>query len=534
VVVIGGGVVGAGVLLDAATRGYDVALLERDDYSSGASGRSAKLIDGSLSQLQNFELGHVRAALLERDLMVRLAPHLVRPLSMIFPSFEGSRLDRWTGIRLNMYDSMSEETRLPRLLRRRGTPRVREAPRDRHRIIDGEEVLQLVPALRGRRPTAAYLYHEASTDDTRLVIAILNQAARFGAVMVNRVGAVTFLPSGRDTSGLEAVDAVTGEHLHIQARHVVNATGAQVGQFFSPDPRATGEPRVVATRGLGVAFAYSDLPLDVGALVPFLDGRKATVLPYYNHTLAVIEDEEHRATDENGPAIAEEELGDLVKSINTFFGTDLPLQAIRGGYTGRGARVEVGGERAGALPPPAGLFEARSGLITICPGRLTMWRRAAEIVVDRLVERDGRVARCRTHEIPLGAPIDIDDLPAVPAIDAETYLWLAARYGNNALDIVRIAQETPELARPVIAGLPCILAEVAYGGRREQVQSVADFVMRRSPLALLAARELQANDSVIGRVAQALGSELNWSAAQTADQISAWQREAATELIVMA
>src|SRR5581483_4640323 len=168
VVVIGGGITGAGVALDAATRGFSVALVERNDFASGTSSRSSKLVHGGLRYLQNFDIGLVREALLERRLMVKLAPHLVKPLQIVIPAFDGARPDRLVGVGLNMYDVMSA----PRLGRRRSARRAsasedREADwsPQRHRVISGEEVAQLLPALAQRNPTGGYLFYDCQTDD---------------------------------------------------------------------------------------------------------------------------------------------------------------------------------------------------------------------------------------------------------------------------------------------------------------------------------------------------------------------------------
>src|SRR5436305_1630704 len=163
-VVIGGGITGAGVALDAASRGYSVALVERDDYASGTSSRSSKLVHGGLRYLQNFDLGLVREALLERALLVNLAPHLVRPLELLVASFEGKHPQRTVGVGLNMYDAMAtERLRLPGRRRRDGDG-IEEWSPDRHRVIEGEEVKRLLPALAGRDPTAAYLFYDCQTD----------------------------------------------------------------------------------------------------------------------------------------------------------------------------------------------------------------------------------------------------------------------------------------------------------------------------------------------------------------------------------
>src|SRR3954452_22119524 len=174
VVVVGGGITGAGVALDAATRGYSVALVEKRDFAAGTSSRSSKLVHGGLRYLQSFDLGLVREALLERQLMVTLAPHLVHPLPMVVAAFDGAHPDRLVGVGLNMYDVMAR----PGL--RRG--RDEEWSPARHRVIPGEEVVRLLPALADRDPTSGYLFYDCQTDDVRLVLSVLGEAERFGAV----------------------------------------------------------------------------------------------------------------------------------------------------------------------------------------------------------------------------------------------------------------------------------------------------------------------------------------------------------------
>ena len=188
VVVIGGGITGAGVALDAASRGYSVALLERGDYAVGTSSRSSKMVHGGLRYLQNLDLGLVREALLERQLMVQLAPHLVYPTPFLIPSFGEERRDRKVGAGLNMYDVMAT-TRVGRSRREMRSSKEEDedfywSP-DRHRTIDREELLEMVPALEPRDPNDAYLFYDCQTDDVRLVLTILGEAERFGAVMLN-------------------------------------------------------------------------------------------------------------------------------------------------------------------------------------------------------------------------------------------------------------------------------------------------------------------------------------------------------------
>ncbi len=188
VVVVGGGITGAGVALDAASRGYSVALVEQADFASGTSSRSSKLVHGGLRYLQNFDLGLVREALLERQLMVRLAPHLVRRSPLVVPAFDGQKPDRLVGVGLNLYDVMAVDKLRGR--RRRGEDddeQFRDWSPERHRIISGDEVAERLPALAAREPTSGYLFYDCQTDDSRLVLTVLAEAERFGAVCANRL-----------------------------------------------------------------------------------------------------------------------------------------------------------------------------------------------------------------------------------------------------------------------------------------------------------------------------------------------------------
>src|ERR1700744_3684075 len=210
VLVIGGGITGAGVALDAASRGYSVALVEQADFASGTSSRSSKLVHGGLRYLQNFDLGLVREALLERQLMARLAPHLVRPLPMIVPAFDGAHPDRMVGIGLNMYDVMAVPLRGRRRGRRAQSDQSEAAwSPDRHRMISGEEVAALLPALAPREPTGGYLFYDCQTDDARLVLTVLAEAERFGAICANRAR-VTALRAGGDGDGATVISVRDG------------------------------------------------------------------------------------------------------------------------------------------------------------------------------------------------------------------------------------------------------------------------------------------------------------------------------------
>ena len=293
-VVIGGGITGAGVALDAASRGYSVALVEQADYSSGTSSRSSKLVHGGLRYLQNFDLGLVREALVERQLMVNLAPHLVHPLPLLIPAFEGKRPDRKSGVGLNLYDVMSRERRSSR---RRGTGRDPEywSP-ERHRTVDAAETLEMLPALAPREPTSAYLFYDCQTDDSRLVFTVLGEAERFGAVCANSVEVEGLVERDGRAAGVLCRDAMGGGEFELCAENVVNATGVWADRIRPDELRDEAEvPRIKPSRGTHVTVALEKLPVVSGAIVPSGGGRFIFVLPWLGRTLIGTTDETYES-----------------------------------------------------------------------------------------------------------------------------------------------------------------------------------------------------------------------------------------------
>ena len=539
VVVVGGGITGAGVALDAASRGYSVVLLEKADYASGTSSRSSKLVHGGLRYLQSFDLGLVREALLERQLMVKLAPHLVRPLRLVVPAFDGSRPDRLVGIGLNMYDVMSTQRRRARRASRRaaaaGLEEADWSP-ERHRSISGEEVLELLPALSARRPTGGYLFYDCQTDDARLVLSVLGEAERFGAVCANRMFVLGVAHEHGRVGGVRAFDRISGEELIVRADSVINATGVWADRIAPEELYAEAEvPRIIPSRGSHVLLAREDLPLDAGAIIPAPEGRSIFALPWLSCTLIGTTDDLYEG-DVDHVAPDPGDVDYLLDTVNAFFQTSLRPADCAGAFAGVRPLLASGDSRKSVdISRKAELYETSSGLITITGGKLTTWRRMAKLAVDALVERDGRFAPCRTHEIPLGQMIEPDRLHRVDGVAAQSYGALAARYGHDAERVLSIAAERAELAEPVLSGFPDLVAEVVYAARYEQAQSAADALLRRLRLGLLAGRRVcsPGSDTVL-RVARVLGTEFGWDAARVVAEVEAFGVEAAAEGISLA
>ena len=534
VLVIGGGITGAGVALDAASRGYSVALLEGRDYAIGTSSRSSKMVHGGLRYLENFDLGLVREALLERQLMVELAPHLVYPTPFLVPTLKDEKRDRKIGIGLNAYDVLAGVGNRGRRRESRRRARPGEAAGDwspdRHRTIDREEVLDMVPALADRDPESAYLFYDCQTDDVRLVLTILGEAERFGAVCLNgsRVTKVTEKRGKAD--GVEFDDAESGETISVGADNVINATGVWADQIRPGEIEDEEDvPKIAPSRGAHLLFASEDLDMGRAAcVVPAGAGRGIFALPWYGRTLVGTTDVDHDGGIEE-VAPQPDDIEYLLEATNAFFAKGLTEKDIVGSYAGVRPLISTGDPRKSVdISRRAELYETSSGMLTITGGKLTTWRRMARQTVDRIVERSGREARCQTAEIPLGMEVDPGMLDAPEGISEEVLNQLAFRYGHAARGVIQLAKADPDLAGRVVDGRPDLLAEVTFAVELEQACTIADVLLRRTRLGLTAASSLATTESV-RPVADVMARSLGWSEAEIARQSQAWLDTALAE-----
>ena len=463
-------------------RGYSVALVEKADFASGTSSRSSKLVHGGLRYLQNFDLGLVREALLERQLMVALAPHLVRPLPLVVPAFGGARPDRLVGVGLNLYDVMSVD----RLRRRRAARDGADGAwsPDRHRVITGDEVVELLPALAGARARrSGYLFYDCQTDDSRLVLTVLGEAERYGAVLRQPGCEVTDARSTRaGVPRRRARDADTGEEFAVAAANVVNATGVWADRLRPEElhdeaevPVDPPEPRhahhVVDHDHAAAASPARSSRRAAGARSSRCRGSGATLIGTTDN------DYDETTSTTSGPPPATSTT--CWTRSTRFFGTDAGARATSpGAYAGVRPLISTGDPKKSVdISRKAELYETSSGMITITGGKLTTWRRMAKMAVDRLVEREARDAPCRTHEIPLGQAVDPDDAaarrgrargrlrarwPAATATPRTTCWPIAARARRAGA-----ADRRPAL-RPTCWPRSC------YAARREQARTVGD------------------------------------------------------------
>ncbi|HTR89786.1 MAG TPA: glycerol-3-phosphate dehydrogenase C-terminal domain-containing protein, partial [Solirubrobacteraceae bacterium] len=371
-----------------------------------------------------------------------------------------------------------------------------------------------------REPTGGYLFYDCQTDDVRLVLTILGEAERFGAVCANRVQALgTILADGRAV-GVRVRERESGAELELRAAHVVNATGVWAGRLAGEEEL----PGIRPSRGTHVVLRHADLPLRGGAIVPAGEGRSIFALPWLGHTLVGTTDRDYEGDLEH-VGVSGEDVEYLLRAVNDFFATRISVEDLSGAYAGVRPLIASGDPRKSVdISRRAELYEGQSGMLTITGGKLTTWRRMAKMTVDRIVARDAREAPCHTHEIPLGQAIDPSELERVAGVPEEARRALAGRYGYAARAVLELAAQRPELVEPIVPGCPDLLAEVVLAARREQARSIGDVLLRRTRLALLAARELPA-----ARVGELLAGELGWSDERTAREVEAFARELRAE-----
>jgi glycerol-3-phosphate dehydrogenase len=336
-------------------------------------------------------------------------------------------------------------------------------------------------------------------------------------------------------AGVVCVEQESGERFRVSAANVINATGVWADRI-RPEEILDEEdvPRIAPSRGTHVTISTDRLQVGAAAvIVPAGEERTIFVLPWYGRALIGTTDSDY----EGDIAHVEPSPGDieyLLDATNTFFGIDLTVADVTGAYAGVRPLISTGDPRKSVdISRRAELYETSSGLLTITGGKLTTWRRMAKQVVDRMVERAGREAPCRTDEIPLGMEASDEDLEPPGGLEMsrlheDLRPVLAFRYGHAARDVLRLAAERPGLARPMVEGQPDLLGEAAIAARAEQARSVADVLLRRTRLGLLAAPQLRTADSVIP-IAEVLGEELGWSRSRIGEEAEAWIAEAEAE-----
>jgi glycerol-3-phosphate dehydrogenase len=473
--ILGGGITGAGVALDAVLRGLRVALIDKGDFASGTSSLSSKLVHGGLRYLEHGDFHLVYEALHERGRLLRNAPHLVHPLRFVLPFYEGARVPPWkfrTG--LVLYDILAGAHNI----RRSRAPTLSRLRRE-------------FPDLRTNGLHGGADYFDAQMDDARLCLEVLRTAALHGAIIANYVEAIAFDRGGGLLRGVRALDHRSGCELSIAAKQVLNATGPWgdvvrrlAGDDSGPLLQPTKGVHLIAPdRGLSAAFL----------LLHPSDGRVFFVLPWMHKTLLGTTDTASDASPDD-LAVTQKDVEYLLAGFNHYFAPPLSATEVLGSFAGLRPLIRARPGEPSDLSREFQIHTSPSELLTVSGGKYTTYRHMAEIITDRVVRRLGLSRRCRTRSFRLdGAPegpwqrfasATVAALTTRCHFDANTARHLVGRYGRRAVEVADYLERDPTLGKRIVPSEPDVLAEFAYQRAHEMALMPADFLLRRTRLGL--------------------------------------------------
>jgi len=535
-VVVGGGITGAGVALDAASRGLRTALVERGDFASGTSSKSSKMVHGGLRYLQQHDFGLVRQSLKERRLLLQNAPHLVEVLTLLIPLFgTGGAVDqavvRGYSTALWMYDLA-------------GGWRIGK----HHRRISVEELASHFPTLRTDRLVAGFVYYDAWADDARLTLAVLRTAVlEHGAVAVNyapvvglvhdqtsHLSGVRIAPVAEPRSAswlAQPAETDTGDEvLEVSTRVVVNATGVWADGMQRLDDMAF-RTSIRPAKGIHLTVAREKLPCDLAAVLAVPEDRRSIFLiPWEDHTYIGTTDTDYTGPLDD-PRVEPGDVDYVLNAVNSALSSPLRPEDVTASWAGLRPLLATSAQRRAPRARTADLSRrhkvqrSASGLITITGGKLTTYRRMAADTVDAVqLELGSRSERSRTKNLRLrGAEAvstaQVRELAAQLGIDEELLSHIRRRYGGETMAVLGLGFDRPELRARLAEGIAHIEAEVVYAARFEMATCVEDVLSRRTRAMLIDARSAAAAAS---RTAELLAAELEWDAVRVRDEVAAF------------
>ena len=509
IAIIGGGITGAGVAREAALAGLRVALVERDDFASGTSSRSSRLVHGGVRYLEHGHFSLVFESSRERRVLLRLAPHLVRPLAFTWPVYRGARVPRWKlRAGLTLYDALS-------LFRNVG----------RHEALSHDGVLGREPALDPAGLLGGARYWDAATDDTRLTLASALAAREAGAVVVNHAGVTGGIHAagGSRLSGLVVEDRLTGNAFPIAARTVVNATGP----WSDATAALTGSPPTAGI--MGSAGAHIAVPRqrlgnnDAVTLVSPLDGRVLFVLPAGAHAIVGTTERPARRGPDDIRA-TQQEVDYLLRNANARFPfAELTNDDVISAWSGIRplAAARSGGASANSASREHAIVHGHDGLVSVTGGKLTTYRSMAEDVLAHALQEarrtGGQLATVRSAQGSEATSLPGGDVTSRDAVmhDARTTVHdvavgerLALGYGSRWRNVWSYAQRDASLARRLVDDLPYLAAEVPHAVERELACTIADVLVRRTHVAF---ETRDHGSGVARRIAPLMAALLQWS-----------------------
>ncbi len=476
-VVIGGGITGGGIALDAASRGLKVALVEKGDFASGTSSKSTKLIHGGLRYLKQFDFWLVKEVGSERAIVHQVAPHLVLPEKMLLPLIENGSYGKWlTSIGLKVYDILAQVT-----------------GDDKRKMLTKKEAMKLEPLLPKKILNGAGYYAEYRTDDARLTIENIKTSLRYGAVALNYAAVEDFLYDEQKIIGVKVKDGLSEKSINIKCKYVISAAGPWVDELRSVNHSKKGK-RLHLTKGVHLVFPYKKLPVKQSVYFDVPDGRMMFAIPRGKITYVGTTDTNYNDNkDEVHTDIADAIY--LISAVNNMFPSiNLELKDIISSWAGLRPLIHEEGKSASELSRKDEIFTSETGLISIAGGKLTGYRKMAERVVDRIAkkmeEEYGReLKECSTDKIPLCGNEDFKKFKNVKKYIAEIHgrikpegfseydAWfLVTNYGKQTETILEIYSGLADKDKAVRMAK----AELRFGIDYEMVQNPMDFFIRRT------------------------------------------------------
>ena len=525
VLVIGGGVTGAGVALDAVVRGYKVALVEKVDFASGTSSKSTKLAHGGIRYLPNFDFALVHEALVERGLLLQNAPFLVHPLGFVLPIYQGDRhpvgmpFTTPGGIGLGLLLDMG--LWLYDLMAGRRTA-------GRHHHLSRKNVLKLAPALVTKGLKDGYVYYDGQTNDARLTMALIRTAAQYGATIANYTEVTSFIIEQGKICGAHIHDTLGDQELTVRARHIVNATGIfseQVEALTGTEPQVRIEP----SKGVHLVLSREDLELgDYAIVLPETEDKRILfIVPWGSR--AIFGTTDTGSGDLDHPAATPVDIAYLLKYLNRYLSVSLTEADIISTYAGYRPLVSsrTSKHSTAKLSRTHAVLESPSGLVTIVGGKLTTYRRMAQDTVDVLNRRDGTRPLHPTQSLPLQGSAawptvkrDIASKGAALGLSPQTIEHLGKSHGANGFQVLDLVASDASLAALLIDDLPYIRAEVVYACRQEMAMTPYDVLGRRTSITL---EDRQRGLGVLDEVAGLMAKEYSWSAEQQQSMVDAYR-----------
>ncbi|WP_440071007.1 glycerol-3-phosphate dehydrogenase/oxidase [Streptosporangium sp. OZ121] len=519
VVVIGGGVVGAGVALDAVTRGLSVGLLEARDFASGTSSRSSKLIHGGLRYLEQLNFDLVREALQERALLLqRIAPHLVRPVPFLFPLTHFGWERPYVGAGLVLYDTMGFSTGLAR-----GVPG--------HRHLSRTRALRLAPALRKTAFSGAVQYWDAQVDDARHVMTTLRTAAMYGANVASRAQVVGFLREGERVTGVRVRDLEGGRELEVRARQVVNATGVWTDDVQEM-VGGRGQIHVRASKGIHLVVPRDRIHSLTGIILR-TEKSVLFVIPWGRHWIIGTTDTAWKL-DRAHPAASRSDIDYVLDHVNEVLSVPLTREDVEGVYAGLRPLLSGESEETSKLSREHVVAHPVPGLVMVAGGKYTTYRVMAKDAVDAVAHGlDQRVPPSCTDRVPLvGAEgyqamwNSRQRLAQSSGLHVARIEHLLQRYGSMIDEVLALIERDPSLAKPLTGADDYLRAEVVYAATHEGARHVNDVLTRRTHISI---ETFHRGVGVVEETAQLLAEPLGWDAEQIKREVEYYTKRVESE-----